>query len=281
MYQWRKDIAQWTIKDTLYLSVVFTWDLPRAKDIAAASKKKVIAGGPAVSLMPDYLRDVAEIGKNSPFALAMHNPLATFTTRGCTNKCSFCAVPKTEGDLIEWREWRASPVVCDNNLLAASQGHFDMVIDSLKHLPFVDFNQGLQASLFTDHHAQRMSELKAAKVRFSFDHISNESAVVDAINRARVHGLNNLGVYVMIGFEEAPEDAIYRLELIRSMGIWPNPMRYQPLTTLKKNEFLPPQWDETLLLKVMKYYSRLRFVEHIPFDEYEYTVENKQEAMFL
>lgn len=62
MYQWHKGIAQWRIKDTLYLSVVFTWDLPAARRIAEASRLKIRAGGPAVSLMPDYLAEVAEIG---------------------------------------------------------------------------------------------------------------------------------------------------------------------------------------------------------------------------
>ena len=34
MYQWRKEIAQWKIGKTLYLSVVFTWDLPKARELA-------------------------------------------------------------------------------------------------------------------------------------------------------------------------------------------------------------------------------------------------------
>lgn len=61
MYSWRKGIAQWTVKDRLYLSIVFTWQLPEARDIAINSRKKVIVGGPAVKLMPGYLADIAKV----------------------------------------------------------------------------------------------------------------------------------------------------------------------------------------------------------------------------
>ena len=36
MNQWRKDIASWKCGKTLYLSVPFTWLLPRAEQLAGA-----------------------------------------------------------------------------------------------------------------------------------------------------------------------------------------------------------------------------------------------------
>ena len=272
MYSWKKDIASWKIDRTLYMSVVFTWHLPKAREMALAHKGPVAVGGPAVSLMPDYLSDVAAVGVTLPYPpLAFHNPLATFTTRGCIRDCSFCAVPHTEGDFRELNQWEARPLICDNNLLASSRRHFDRVIDSLKGLSFVDFNQGLQASLFTSYHARRIAELLTAKVRFSFDHSNDEGVIMDAIRTARDAGLNNLGVYVLVGHDDSPEDAIYRLEVIRSLGVDPNPMRFQPLTTLQRNEYLAPGWDEFTMQKVMQYYSRLvpMRICGIPFDDFE------------
>lgn len=32
MYQWRKGIASWQCKDTLYISVPFTWLMPEAEN---------------------------------------------------------------------------------------------------------------------------------------------------------------------------------------------------------------------------------------------------------
>lgn len=270
MYSWRKGIARWTVKDRLYLSVVFTWHLPEARNIAIMSKKKVIVGGPAVKLMPDYLADVAKVEESTVFAaLEMHNPMATFTSRGCDNKCDFCAVPKMEGSLRELTDWPVRPIICDNNLLGTSKKHFDTVIDRLKSLPFVDFNQGLEADLFTDHHARRMAELKQPMLRFAFDHVNEESKVMDAIDRAYKAGLKNIGCYVLFNHRDTPEDTLYRLELLRSKGVLPNPMRYQPLDSLHKDSHIGANWTELDIKRVQRYYSKLNFLGHVPFDEYK------------
>lgn len=266
---WLKNIAQWEIGRTLYLSVPFTWLLPAARKLALAHKGPVQAGGPAVQLMSAFLADVATVNQPCPVEpLLFHNPLATFTSRGCPNRCGFCAVPRLEGGFRELADWRPAPIVCDNNLLAASRTHFDRVIDRLKAMPFVDFNQGLEARLLTPHHARRLAELKAVKVRFAFDHVSNESSVADAISLCRAHGLKDFGVYVLIGFRDTPEDALYRLEKVRQWGIRPNPMRYQPLDALAKNQYLAPAWTGKQMAKTVRYYFRLRYLEHVPFEDF-------------
>ena len=96
---WAKDVIFWALNRTLYLSVPFTFMLPRARELAQSWKGPVIAGGPAVYIQPDYVKDFAKIGYSEdvePISpLAMHNPLATYTTRGCPNNCSFCLSPDT------------------------------------------------------------------------------------------------------------------------------------------------------------------------------------------
>ena len=96
---WSKKTVEWIEDDTAFVSVPFTWNLLKAFPRCAALKQEgyhVRAGGPAVSLMPDYLATVAEIGGDVD-AVGRHNQNATFTTRGCIRQCEFCAVPKTEG----------------------------------------------------------------------------------------------------------------------------------------------------------------------------------------
>ncbi len=278
MTTWLKDIAQWHIGNTLYLSVPFTWLLPEARRLILAyktafSRDHVQVGGPAVQLMPDYLADLTDIAAvNQPCPvepLLFHNPLATFTTRGCPNCCGFCAVPRLEGEFRELTDFRPAPIVCDNNLLAASQAHFDRVIDRLKAMPFVDFNQGLEARLLKPHHARRLAELRQVKIRFAFDHVGNESAVADAIALCRAHGLKDFGVYVLIGFRDMPDDALYRLEKIRSWKIKTAPMRYQPLDALEKNSYVAPGWTDRKLKDVMHFYYRERFYGDMPFTQYQ------------
>ena len=66
---WSKCFIENTTSGIVRMSVVFTWDLPLAYQRAVWLKAEgmhVIAGGPAVVLMPDYLSGVAEIGADWP-----------------------------------------------------------------------------------------------------------------------------------------------------------------------------------------------------------------------
>jgi hypothetical protein len=259
MNNWSKEIRTWKIKNTLYISVVFTWDLEKAYKLKKEHKGKTIIGGPAL-MKPNQIDFVEPI--------LFHNPLATFTTRGCPNKCGFCAVPKLEGDLKEIKDFRPAPIICDNNFLASSLKHIEYVIYKLKKMPFIDFNQGLDARLFTKKKAQILGSLNC-KVRFSMDSWQSENKVKDAIDLCRKYTTNDIGVYCLIGYDDNMDEAVEKLEKIRSWGVMPNPMRYQPLNTKIKNSYISKNWTDGQLKKVMKYYSRLNYFEHIPFNEFK------------
>lgn len=269
---WGTGLAEWQIGKVAYLSVVFSWQLQIAYQRAVWLRQQgfyVRAGGPAVDLNPNAMRGVAvTMGKVN--ALPYHNPNATFTSRGCIRKCPFCAVPRIEGDLVELANWEAKPIVCDNNLLACSRAHFDKVIDRLKPIPDVDFNQGLDARLLTDYHANRLAELDLKVVRLAWDDTRNEKRFLKAFQCFESAGfaVKRIRVYVLIGFNDTPADALYRLETIRSLGAWPNPMRYQPLDTPQRNSYVAPGWTDRELKRFTRYWSRLAWLEHIPFVDY-------------
>jgi len=268
---WVHRPVEWTEDDVTFLSVIFSWDLSSAYQRAIWLKqegKKVRAGGPAVLFNPDYMAGVAELG-GVVNALPRHNPNATFTSRGCIRQCKFCAVPTIEGSLVELTDWEPKPIVCDNNLLACSIKHFDSVIDKLKPLKNIDFNQGLDARLLTKYHAERLAELDC-KVRFAWDYTPIEKSVFEAIELVVKAGIakRNIGVYVLFGFQDTPEDALYRLQTLFDYGIWPNPMRYQPLGALKKNNYVGEHWTRKQLSTYTAYWSALRYYAHIPFAEY-------------
>lgn len=270
---WPKKAIDWIENGVAYVSVPFTWELPQAYSRCAFLRAQgywVRAGGPAVSLMPNYLTDVAEIG-GEVNALPHHNPQATFTSRGCIRKCRFCAVPKIEGDLIELEEWEAKPIVCDNNLLACNKAHFDKVIDSLKGIPGIDFEQGLDARSLTEHHAIRIAELDLSLVRFAWDNIKSEQVVMRALKKILAVGIpkSKIRVYVLFNFNDTPEDALYRLQALKDMGIWPNPARFQPLDALKRNSYVAPGWTERELRRMMRYWYKQRWLGGISYDEYK------------
>lgn len=271
---WSKKHVEWHgPDDEVRLSVVFTWHLPQVYERAVwlgLERKHVIVGGPAVSLMPDYLADVAEIGADWSMALERHNHFATFTSRGCIRRCSFCAVWRIEGELRELEDWPVRPIVCDNNLLACSRRHFDSVIDKLKSVQGVDFNQGLDARLLTQHHAVRLAELDCM-VRLAFDHIGSEPQFLRAYQKLRDAGIpkNRIRVYVLVGYKDTPEDALYRLELVHELGVKPNPMRYNPLDALVRDSYVGENWTASELRRFVRYWANLRYFGGIPFETFK------------
>lgn len=276
---WSGGLAEWIEGDTAYLSVVFSWSLPKAYARAVwyrSAGYKVRAGGPAVTMNPAQLEDVAELG-GEVNALPHHNPDATFTTRGCIRRCSFCAVPKVEGDLRELsdNEWEPKPIICDNNLLAASVTHFDHVIDRLKAsgIRGVDFNQGLDARLLIDHHAARLAELPGAIIRLAWDHIKTEALFMQAFDKLTRAGVSagRVHVYVLMGYRDTPADALYRLETIKRLGAWTHPMRYQPLNATRRNIYIDPNWTGAELNRFMRYWSRQIYLKLVPFEEYTHS----------
>ncbi len=266
---WSKRPVTWTDGGVLHVSVVFTWHLTAAKALAEKHPGRVVAGGPAAALCGcDGWAELRAEAPEGVEPVAMHNPEATFTTRGCVRRCSFCAVPRTEGAFRELTSWTPRRLVCDNQLLAASRAHLRRVVRGLLPIEGVDFNQGLDARLFRSWHAEMLSRLKKPKMRFALDHVDMTDVVGRAVALAREHGLRDIGVFVLVGFQDTPEDALTRLETVRGWGLRPNPMRYQPLDARVKNRHVASTWTTDMLQDVMRYYSRLRWLEGVSFQEY-------------
>jgi hypothetical protein len=269
---WVKSIVEWAEGNNAFISVVFSWDLQEAYQRAIWYKTmgyNVHVGGPAIH-GTNMFNGVAEVGGHIPDVVSRHNPNATFTTRGCPNKCAFCIVPKIEPQYKELDDFPIRPIVCDNNILASSDKHFDMACEKLSDLKDVDFNQGLDARLLTKDRAKKIANLNKKTVRLAFDSISYEKHLIKAIHILKDAGIKHITVYVLINFKEEPEDALYRLEKVRELGGVPFPMRYQPVDAKIQNSYLSPKWNESYLKDVIRYYSRLTWLGHIPFSEYRH-----------
>lgn len=260
-------------KKVVDISIVFSWLLDKAYQKCIWYREQgyeVYVGGPAVDINPSYLSDVAIVGLQINDFISLHNLYATFTSRGCIRNCKFCIVPKLEGKLEELEDWPVRPVVCDNNFLATSEKHFNKAIDKLKHLKQIDFNQGLDARLITKYQANRLAELDMKVVRLAWDHTSMEKQFMRAFNILIDAGFpaKHIRCYVLMGFNDTPDDALYRLETIKGLGAMPNPMRYQPIDTPKKNSYVGDNWTDAELKRYMRYWSRQVWLGHIPFEDY-------------
>lgn len=103
-----------------------------------------------------------------------------FITRGCTNKCYFCKVPKYEGELKAYNSLsdiydasiHKSIRFYDNNILAYYD-HKKLFTDLIDIGVKCDFNQGLDFRLATDDNMYLLSKLKyKGEYIFAFDDIA-------------------------------------------------------------------------------------------------------------
>lgn len=267
---WPKSPTIWTQDDTTYISIPFTWNLPAIKQELIQKdflrKKRIVIGGPALKLIPNFFDDMPEIIVKQHYAGALQkvNKLATRTTLGCPNSCGFCAVPQIEGQFHELNDWPNFPILCDNNLLAASKNHFDKVCDALLKHDFCDFNQGLDARRLTDYHAARLADLPRATVRLALDSMSQKDIWDCAIDKLLSAGFPKYRIrsYVLIAFRSDPEDSWARCKHVNNRGIMPCPQWYHPLDAMVCNQVLMCHseygWNEEKRKHIMGYYYQHR-----------------------
>lgn len=272
---WPGKPITWQRGDQTYISIPFTWNLPEVRERLLNgdlySDKKAIVGGPAVSLLPKFLADVAIIGGAAPGMLQRVNPLATRTTVGCPRACGFCGVSTIEPEYRELADWPDGSIICDNNLLAASRAHVNRVMDRLKHHHGVDFNQGLDARLLERWHAERLAELDAT-IRLSWDYPDEEKYIVRALTYLRMAGIprKRIRVYMLINFRETQEEALYRAQVLYyGLGVTPFPMRFNPLDTLERDSYVSGFWTDQALTRFMRYWGNLAGgTAKVPFEEF-------------
>lgn len=124
--------------DEVHVSVTFTWDIPIAEWLAKQWEPvaTVKIGGPAYN----------EPGGDFIPGMYMKHGYV-ITSRGCPNRCWFCAVPKREGGMLRELPVTDGWILTDDNLLACSPGHIDEVFAMLARQPHKpQFTGGLEAA---------------------------------------------------------------------------------------------------------------------------------------
>lgn len=269
---WRSGILTWEDADALCISVVFTWFLPQARKYAEAMRhRRVRIGGPAVGLMPQYLEGCgAEIGGDYPGVLQRYNRYATRTSIGCGRKCKFCGVPKVAAirakelsglPIMPLPDWPDLPVIADDNLLMVRPAfHFDRVLDRLEKHEWCDFNQGTDARLLTDYHAERFARLKRPTIRMALDSMSYVEAWDRALERLLRAGVakSNIRTYCIMAFGTTPDECWKTCAYVEKKGIKPLPMWFHELDALERNKVTERQaalgWNDYERRKLMQWF---------------------------
>jgi len=219
-----------------------------------------LGGTPIEDHIPDY-----DILKQIDYQYPVYDAYFGYASRGCVRKCSFCGVPKLEGEqrdiesiagFVEGIEKLYGPkkdlILMDNNVVASAR--FKEIIAQIRDLGFtkgaklkrgripvgrrVDFNQGVDARILCKDpmYLRELSSICIKPLRIAFDHIGVRKPYETAIRYSADVGLRDLSNYMLYNFKDTPADLYQRMRLnidlneSLNISIFSFPMRYQPVT---------------------------------------------------
>lgn len=271
-----------TDPDIVYITSLFTFAwAPVHKAIEYYQKKfpgtKISVGGLYASIMPDRVKfhypfvDIhVGLHESAEQYMPAYDILNTvekwknwdssilFSTRGCIRNCPFCVVPKLEGKIrvaISDVQNFIHPdhkqvILWDNNFLASPQWR-KTIIDLKETGLKIDFNQGLDARLMDEEKAQHIADLNMPTIRMAYDFKDEKTAVERAVEHLEEAGIRRRKIlfYTLFNFYnpgneygDTPESFLEIIQDIANLGCVSYPMRYEPITSLKKNQFVSPLW---------------------------------------
>ena len=251
--------------DKFYFSVIFTWDIPdmiSQVQMVRSWGKDVEIGGPAATFMAKYIAKETGIqphrGLDARFEHVPGSYQLTFTSRGCPHRCPFCGVRKVEPEALEYNDFPLAPIVGDNNILATSWEHQQLVVNKfVNYRREIDINSGFDVRFFEEKHYKLYSRLRLQYWRFAFDTMEVEADVRRVATIMRSNGLDRHRVtfYCLIGFPGyTAEECHYRLNTLIELGMNPYPMRFWPLNSLDR-KYVALGWTEDLLQRMTAYYQ--------------------------
>jgi hypothetical protein len=218
------------------------------------------------NLVPDYtiLDDIS-------YDYSLSDSYICHTTRGCINKCKFCAVPTLEPkytgyisikDSISLIQAECGPkkglLLLDNNVLASKQ--FNRIISDICDIGFqsgsklnksnryVDFNQGIDPRLISDNKVEQLTHIAIKPLRIAFDSILFKDIYSNSIKCAARHNLLNLSNYILYNHEDTPADFYERLRINTIFNtelgtkIYSFPMKYIPTNAIDRHKFIGKHW---------------------------------------
>lgn len=209
--------------DQIKISVAFTWDIPRAEELAYAWRPvaPVSIGGPAFN----------EVGGEFEPGMYLKGGY-TITSRGCNNKCWFCSVWKREQGV---RELPIKPGfnIVDDNLLACSDHHIKSVFTMLRmQKEPILLTGGIEAKLLKDWHLDWFNMIRLKRLYCAYDTPDDYEPLVEAGKMLKRIGITmenrKAACYVLIGYpNDTMDKALKRIHQTIQAGFFPFAMLWR------------------------------------------------------
>lgn len=241
--------------DLVCVSVVFSWDAPKAAAIANRRRGvEVWAGGPGLFQLRGWWRRetglecVSKIDQR--FDRQRGNYLMTFASRGCPVGCYFCIVPRLEGTdfTLDW-DFEPAPMLCDNNLSALPVDFQEHIIRRYQDrgVKLADANSGFEPRTFDAGTYARWRPVLKGPWRFAYDDILETEHVRTMMALLKEEPSRRKRVYVLVG-NEPIESCFERAQRVIEWGGEPHCQFVLPLNWLGDPATLKTRYDWTYRL---------------------------------
>lgn len=261
--------------DIIYITSLFTWEIQIVIDTINSYKKlfpnaEIKVGGIGASLKQELVYEKTgikphygtyeEIENIKPdYSLFPDiNYSIGYTTKGCIRKCPWCMVHRLEPKFIEINNWldfidlsKEQIIFFDNNFTASSKEHQFNVLDTCRKINKpIDFNQSIDCRLFTDYLAELFSKTKINPIRFSMDTIGTKEPCLKAIEKSQAFNMKSITIDMLYNHMDTPEHFWIRTHEMVKVNVDVFPMKYQPLDTIKKGEYIGKFWNQNMLKNI-------------------------------
>jgi hypothetical protein len=206
------------------------------------------------------------------YSKILDNSYLMFTTKGCPNNCSFCAVKTLEPNYKDYlplvprinyiaKRWGEKPglLLLDNNIAASNS--YDRILDEIYDCGFekgakiaitkdgrkyykqrfVDFNQGVDLRKMDRHKMEKMARIAIKPLRLAFDSFDLASEYEEKARLAIDCGIESLSNYMLYNYKDSPDELYLRFETNMTIlsgnqhvKIFSFPMRYSPVTKIHR-----------------------------------------------
>lgn len=236
-------------------------------------------------LAPKYNCDILDEDSFNKSERIQANPakkikrIPLYASRGCVNKCGYCAVPKLEGDMKSFRSIKkfldaakteqpeaTSIVLYDNNF--TEHEYVSDIIDEIVEYGYGVDIHGLHVEAFTPEFAKQLERLKFVSqsnakstpyLRFSFDWVKYYPGVMKAHEiYSKMNTNAQFFCYMLYNWIDTPEDFWKRIVLSQEIvekhkkAIYLFPQRYEPFMALEKYKYTGKHWTDERAAGVRK-----------------------------